>query len=174
MISVLAQERLLGAALGSLLTGSVVFQQRRSIYKSINQYEPQEVGTGESKSKSKIRGSSYLLEENLSFVVVLLVLEIVLPVIMHTVLVKQATSFLQKIKMEYQGCEKLHHLENKTNKWLLEWFYRFVTLTCVSSEFQPTEPIFGQKSRQEFAHMWNKSVDNTFGPMIEYLSSRGW
>ncbi|KAG6383999.1 hypothetical protein SASPL_156201 [Salvia splendens] len=124
MISVLAQERLLGAALGSLLTGGVVFQQRRSIYKSINQYEPQEVGTGE--SKSKIRGSSYLLEENLSFV------------------------------------------------WLLEWFYRFVTLTCVSSAFQPTEPIFGQKSRQEFAHMWNKSVDNTFGPMIEYLSSRGW
>ncbi|XP_047970407.1 uncharacterized protein LOC125213741 isoform X1 [Salvia hispanica] len=79
MISVLAQERLLGAALGSLLTGGVVFQQRRTIYKSINQYEP-----------------------------------------------------------------------------------------------QPTEPIFGQKSRQEFAHMWNKSVDNTFGGMIEYLSSRGW
>ncbi|KAG6415109.1 hypothetical protein SASPL_122511 [Salvia splendens] len=42
MISVLAQERLLGAALGSLLTGGVVFELRRSIYKSINQYEPQE------------------------------------------------------------------------------------------------------------------------------------
>ncbi|KAL1544140.1 hypothetical protein AAHA92_21032 [Salvia divinorum] len=79
MISVLAQERLLGATLGSLLTWAVVFEQRRSIYKSINHYEP-----------------------------------------------------------------------------------------------RPTEPIFGRKSRQEFAHMWNKSVDSTFGPMIEYLSSRGW
>ncbi|KAL1558137.1 hypothetical protein AAHA92_08636 [Salvia divinorum] len=79
MISVLAQERLLGAALGSLLAGVVVFEQRRSIYKSINHYEP-----------------------------------------------------------------------------------------------QPTEPIFGRKSRQEFTHVWNKSVDTTFGAMIEYLSSRGW
>ncbi|XP_057781799.1 uncharacterized protein LOC131000056 [Salvia miltiorrhiza] len=79
MISVLSQERLLGAALGSILTGVFVFEQRRSIYESIHRYE-----------------------------------------------------------------------------------------------HQPTEPIFGRKSRQEFAHMWNKSVDNTFGPMIEYLSSRGW
>ncbi|KAH6814635.1 zinc finger protein [Perilla frutescens var. frutescens] len=79
MISVLAQERLLGAALGSILTGVVIFEQRKSIYKSIHHSEP-----------------------------------------------------------------------------------------------QPTEPIFGRNSRQEFAHAWNKSVDNTFVPMIEYLSSRGW
>ena len=39
-ILISAQERLLGAALGSLLTGAVVFEQRRSIYKSINHYEP--------------------------------------------------------------------------------------------------------------------------------------
>lgn len=81
MISVLAQERLLGAALGSILTGAVIFEQRRSIYKSIYHSEPQPT---------------------------------------------------------------------------------------------PTEPIFGRKARQEFAHIWNKSVDNTFGPAIEYLSSRGW
>lgn len=74
------------------------------------------MGSGE--SKSKIRGSSYLLEEkeNLSFVLVLLVLEIVLSVIMHTVLGKEPHLFFKKIEMEYQGCEKLHHLENKTNK----------------------------------------------------------
>ncbi|XAR59755.1 hypothetical protein NMG60_11015710 [Bertholletia excelsa] len=35
MISVLAQERLLGVALGSTLAAVVVFEQRRSIYKSI-------------------------------------------------------------------------------------------------------------------------------------------
>ncbi|KAI3461436.1 hypothetical protein Pfo_018099 [Paulownia fortunei] len=79
MISVLAQERLLGAALGSILTGVVIFEQRKSIYKSISQSEP-----------------------------------------------------------------------------------------------LPIEPIFGRKSRQEFAHLWNKSVDKTFGLLIESLSSRGW
>ncbi|XP_051120691.1 uncharacterized protein LOC127244272 [Andrographis paniculata] len=42
MISVLAQERLLGAALGSLLTGAVVFEHRRSIYKSVHKSEPQQ------------------------------------------------------------------------------------------------------------------------------------
>lgn len=61
--------------------------------------------------------------------------------------------------------------------WLKEWFgCFFMTSTSVSTIFQPTptEPIFGRKARQEFAHIWNKSVDNTFGPAIEYLSSRGW
>ncbi|KAL8525455.1 hypothetical protein ACS0TY_014897 [Phlomoides rotata] len=79
MISVLAQERLLGAALGTIFTGVVFFEQRKSIYNSIYQSAP-----------------------------------------------------------------------------------------------QPKEPIFGWKARQEFAHVWNKSVDNTFGSLIEYLSSRGW
>ncbi|KAK4607042.1 hypothetical protein RGQ29_001027 [Quercus rubra] len=37
MVSVLVQERLLGAALGSILTGIVVFEQRRTIYRSISQ-----------------------------------------------------------------------------------------------------------------------------------------
>ncbi|XP_071734862.1 uncharacterized protein [Rutidosis leptorrhynchoides] len=35
MISILAQERLLGAALGSLFSGVVIFEQRRDIYKTI-------------------------------------------------------------------------------------------------------------------------------------------
>ncbi|KAL6577268.1 hypothetical protein OROMI_011544 [Orobanche minor] len=39
MISVLTQERLLGAALGSILTGVVIFEQRRSIYRSISPSE---------------------------------------------------------------------------------------------------------------------------------------
>ncbi|KAI8573665.1 hypothetical protein RHMOL_Rhmol01G0294900 [Rhododendron molle] len=43
MISILAQERLLGAALGTLFTSAAVFEQRRNIYKSIsdNQSESQ-------------------------------------------------------------------------------------------------------------------------------------
>ncbi|XP_062082077.1 uncharacterized protein LOC133788569 [Humulus lupulus] len=41
MISVLTQERLLGATLGSIFTGIVVFEQRRSIYRSISDTQPQ-------------------------------------------------------------------------------------------------------------------------------------
>ncbi|KAL4611069.1 hypothetical protein ACB098_08G080700 [Castanea mollissima] len=81
MVSVLAQERLLGAALGSILTGIVVFEQRRTIYRSISQPD----------THSHVR-----------------------------------------------------------------------------------EPIFGKRSRSELAHLWNKAVDRTFGPVIESLSSRGW
>ncbi|KAL5998373.1 hypothetical protein ACLOJK_009313 [Asimina triloba] len=41
MISVLAQERLLGAALGAIFMGVVVFEQRRGIYGLISQNQPQ-------------------------------------------------------------------------------------------------------------------------------------
>ncbi|BFG34416.1 hypothetical protein CerSpe_206890 [Prunus speciosa] len=85
MISILAQERLLGAALGSIFTGIVVFEQRRCIYNSISGTKSQSV------TQSQIR-----------------------------------------------------------------------------------EPIFGSKSRAEFAHLWNKAVDQTFRPVIESLSSSGW
>jgi len=40
--------------------------------------------------------------------------------------------------------------------------------------YQVREPIFGKKTRSEFAHTWNKTVDQTFGPLIKFLSSRGW
>ncbi|XP_062091451.1 uncharacterized protein LOC133797540 [Humulus lupulus] len=85
MISVLAQERLLGATLGSILTGIVVFEQRRKIYRSISDTQPQ-----------------------------------------------------------------------------------------LSSQFQVGEPIFGKETRSELARMWNKGVDQAFGPAIHHLSSRGW
>ncbi|XP_062172704.1 uncharacterized protein LOC133878199 [Alnus glutinosa] len=85
MVSVLTQERLLGFALGSIFTGIVVFEQRRSIYKSISDTQSQ------STTRSLMR-----------------------------------------------------------------------------------EPIFGKRSRSEFAHLWNKAVDQTFGPVINSLSSRGW
>ncbi|KAF5744707.1 hypothetical protein HS088_TW07G00286 [Tripterygium wilfordii] len=84
MISILAQERLLGAALGIALAGVVVFEQRKCIYKSISDNQSQ-----------------------------------------------------------------------------------------FSDQFQ-REPMFGRKSRLEFAHLWNKAVDKTLGPVIESLSSRGW
>ncbi|VFQ98092.1 unnamed protein product [Cuscuta campestris] len=41
MISILSQERLLGAALGSAVTAVVVFEQRRSIYKTISDTQSQ-------------------------------------------------------------------------------------------------------------------------------------
>ncbi|GMY10342.1 hypothetical protein FCV25MIE_05581 [Fagus crenata] len=85
MVSVLAQERLLGAALGSILTGIVVFEQRKSIYKSISDNQSQS-----------------------------------------------------------------------------------------ATHPQMREPIFGKRSRSELAHLWNKAVDRTFGPVIDSLSSRGW
>ncbi|KAI7740799.1 hypothetical protein M8C21_018418 [Ambrosia artemisiifolia] len=40
MISILAQERLLGAALGSVFSGVVIFEQRRDIYTTISQNQP--------------------------------------------------------------------------------------------------------------------------------------
>lgn len=85
MISILNQERLLGAALGCISTGFVVLEQRKDIYESI-------------------RGNR-----------------------------GQAVTHSQK-----------------------------------------KEPIFGKKSRLEVAHLWNTTVDQTFGPVIAALSSRGW
>ncbi|XP_039052566.1 uncharacterized protein LOC120194294 [Hibiscus syriacus] len=41
IISVLAQERLLGAALGTALTGIIVFEQRKRIYESISDHQSQ-------------------------------------------------------------------------------------------------------------------------------------
>ncbi|GJU02425.1 hypothetical protein Tco_1112763 [Tanacetum coccineum] len=40
MISILAQERVLGAALGTALTGLIVFQQRKDIYDTIAKNQP--------------------------------------------------------------------------------------------------------------------------------------
>ncbi|XP_031247335.1 uncharacterized protein LOC116105055 isoform X2 [Pistacia vera] len=79
MISVLAQERLLGAVLGSVVTGLIVFEQRKRIYESI-----------------------------------------------------------------------------------------------ADDQSQTREPIFAKKTRSEFAQLWNKTVDQTFGPVIATLSSRKW
>ncbi|XP_052184662.1 uncharacterized protein LOC127796528 isoform X2 [Diospyros lotus] len=84
MISVLAQERLLGTALGSTFAAMVVFEQRRSIYRSISESQ---------------------------------------------------------------------------------------------SQFSPQPqigPIIEKRSHLDFAHLWNKAVDQTLGPIIESLSSRGW
>ncbi|CAH8361282.1 unnamed protein product [Eruca vesicaria subsp. sativa] len=81
MISILAQERLLGATLGSALTGLIVLEQRKLINQSIS----------DPKSQSQVRDS-----------------------------------------------------------------------------------MFGKKYQMEFASLWNKAVDQTFEPAIQYLSSRRW
>ncbi|KAL3750931.1 uncharacterized protein LOC104432872 [Eucalyptus grandis] len=85
MISILARERLLGAALGGALAGAVVLEERKRIYRSI------------SDDRSRL-----------------------------------------------------------------------------AAQAQKSELIFGKEFRSELAHLWNKSVDRTLGPVIEYLSSRGW
>ncbi|CAN1171911.1 hypothetical protein LINPERHAP2_LOCUS29853 [Linum perenne] len=82
MLSILAQERLLGFALGGAVTGFVVFEQRRRIRESIAAY--------------------------------------------------QSPSDAQN---------------------------------------QMKDPIFGKPFRSEFALLWNKAVDQTFGPLVSSLSS---
>ncbi|KAG7019216.1 hypothetical protein SDJN02_18174, partial [Cucurbita argyrosperma subsp. argyrosperma] len=84
MISILAQERLLGAALGSVFAGVVVFEQRKSIYNSISKNYPPT-------TQSPMR-----------------------------------------------------------------------------------KPVLAKKYGPEFSHLWNSAVDQTFGPVIQALSSRGW
>ncbi|XP_052184661.1 uncharacterized protein LOC127796528 isoform X1 [Diospyros lotus] len=87
MISVLAQERLLGTALGSTFAAMVVFEQRRSIYRSISESQSQ---------------------------------------------------------------------------------------FSPQPQFFQIGPIIEKRSHLDFAHLWNKAVDQTLGPIIESLSSRGW
>nr|VDC98594.1 unnamed protein product [Brassica rapa] len=85
MISILAQERLLGFTLGSALTGFIVLEQRKLIHESV-------------------------------------------------------------------ADRKSHSVDQS----------------------QVREGIFGKKYRMEFASVWNKAVDQTFEPAIQYLSSRKW
>ncbi|CAH2060284.1 unnamed protein product [Thlaspi arvense] len=85
MISILAQERLLGATLGSALAGFLILEQRKLIHESVADRKSQSV------DQSQVR-----------------------------------------------------------------------------------DGIFGEKYRMEFAALWNKAVDQTFEPAIEYLSSRKW
>ncbi|KAG7572841.1 hypothetical protein ISN44_As09g011900 [Arabidopsis suecica] len=85
MISILAQERLLGFTLGTALTGFIVFEQRKLIHDSVSDPKSRSV------DQSQVR-----------------------------------------------------------------------------------DRIFGKKYRMEFASLWNKAVDQTFEPAIEYLSSRKW
>ncbi|CAL5357057.1 unnamed protein product [Camellia sinensis] len=113
MISVLAQERLLGAALGSVFTGIVVLEQRRRIYKSISDTQSQ-----------------------------------------FTTHSQCVGAFLPKEKEQKKMVlgEPLPKRPRDTMG----------------------EPIFEKRSRLDIAHLWNKAVDQTLGPVIESLSSRGW
>eukprot|EP00250_Pteridium_aquilinum_P034432 c7569_g1_i1 orf=140-418(+) len=36
------------------------------------------------------------------------------------------------------------------------------------------ETLFSQATREELAHMWNRSIDNTLGAFVAALSSKGW
>ncbi|XP_012064824.1 uncharacterized protein LOC105628095 [Jatropha curcas] len=83
MISILAQERLLGAAMGSAFVGFIVFQQRRRIYESISADHSQ-----------------------------------------------------------------------------------------FDVQSQLREPIFGKQFRSQFQLLWNKAVDQTFGPLVASVNSR--
>ncbi|KAL4576935.1 hypothetical protein LXL04_013036 [Taraxacum kok-saghyz] len=59
MISILAQERLLGAALGSIFAGVVIFEQRRDIYKTIAQNQPAKSQMKEPVERKKIELAHY-------------------------------------------------------------------------------------------------------------------
>ncbi|GAV66399.1 hypothetical protein CFOL_v3_09909, partial [Cephalotus follicularis] len=51
---------------------------------------------------------------------------------------------------------------------------RCIYKSISDQQSQVKEPIFGTKSRPEFAVLWNKAVDQTFGPIITVLGSRRW
>ncbi|KAM7277669.1 hypothetical protein ACFE04_004803 [Oxalis oulophora] len=106
MISILAQERLLGATLGASLTGFIVFEQRRRIFNSISD--------SDSQFNNKLM-----------------------------------------VSLPLSGPSSLD---------------LFVTTLM----YMVKESIFGKKTRSELAGAWNKAVDETFGPVIEAVSSRGW
>ncbi|KAH0929958.1 hypothetical protein HID58_015685 [Brassica napus] len=99
MISILAQERLVGATLGSALTGFIVLEQRKRIHESL------------ALPKSQSMDQS------------------------------QANQDARCIDIE--------------SSWV-------------------RDGMLGKQYRMEFASLWNKAVDQTFEPAIEYLSSRKW
>ncbi|MFS8011793.1 hypothetical protein Hanom_Chr14g01313261 [Helianthus anomalus] len=59
MISILAQERLLGAALGSIFSGIIIFEQRRDIYRTISDIQPPKSHVKEPVSSKKIDIAHY-------------------------------------------------------------------------------------------------------------------
>ncbi|TXG73854.1 hypothetical protein EZV62_002433 [Acer yangbiense] len=125
MISVLAQERLLGAVLGSAITGIVVFEQRKFIYNSIS-------GT-QSQVDSNSQCALVFYTQN------------------QMILINRITRLGNQLK--YASHKEIGYVE-------AAWIAR--------------EPIFPKKTRSDFAHLWNKAVDQTFGPLIESVSSRRW
>ncbi|KAG9445587.1 hypothetical protein H6P81_011715 [Aristolochia fimbriata] len=53
----------------------------------------------------------------------------------------------------------------------------FGSIADTHRQNNPTElrkHVYGRASGSDFAHVWNKAVDKTLGPVIESLSSRGW
>ncbi|KAE9616678.1 hypothetical protein Lalb_Chr03g0027351 [Lupinus albus] len=47
--------------------------------------------------------------------------------------------------------------------------YIYSSISNSQTHSQVREPIFGKKT-SEFAHSWNKAVDQTFGPLIKSFS----
>ncbi len=39
---------------------------------------------------------------------------------------------------------------------------------------QVPPPLLGKEVRDQLAHAWNSTVDNTLGALVVALSSRGW
>ncbi|KAL9675233.1 hypothetical protein QQ045_003434 [Rhodiola kirilowii] len=103
MISVLAQERLLGATLGAVFVGVVVFEQRKSIYQTVLQHEHKQPA-------AKFEA------------------------VAHIAVFLCSNAFL-----------------------------------AMNSQIKDSVP----RGRQ-IGHLWNRAVDQTFGPVIAYLSARGW
>ncbi|KAF4392320.1 hypothetical protein G4B88_005279 [Cannabis sativa] len=162
MISVLAQERLLGAALGSIFTGMVVFEQRRSIYKSISDTQPQ------LNSQFQACRPRYL-------VVMLRVARfMVLKCFLN--IESGRDEHLQYYPRHHLVLGHHHLLPPLLDHHLQEEIFDlyFISTPIFKGETHVREPIFGKEARSELARMWNKGVDQAFGPAIQYLNSHGW
>ncbi|KAH7561034.1 hypothetical protein JRO89_XS10G0161200 [Xanthoceras sorbifolium] len=157
MISILAQERLLGAVLGSAITGVIVFEQRKCIYNSISD--------DQSQVESKSQVHLFIYYRNFMFLS---------PAIRNPrkapQIFLQVSLWIRSFRSSYDslsctGC-------NPEKEVTLSMQGRVVQNDPVLHLAR--EPIFPRKTRSEFAHLWNKAVDQTFGPLIESVSSRKW
>ncbi|KAK6936040.1 hypothetical protein RJ641_033070 [Dillenia turbinata] len=154
MISILAQERLLGAALGSVFAGVVVYEQRRAIYDSISANSP---------SQSQRKSVGVIVPDDLT---------------QHTrqsafTIHLEASSY-GPYRYQYLGRVNMTGLRSIDCRYFLKDFMLLDFLEKRSFCLCVSEPLFGKKSRQQMAHYWNKAVDQTLGPIIASLSSRGW
>ncbi|KAK6926794.1 hypothetical protein RJ641_008513 [Dillenia turbinata] len=165
MLSILAQERLLGTALGSVFAGVVVHEQRRAISDSIS---------ANSSSQSQVlfqNPTFYHILKPKVYVSRMLLCSLRLRISSMHANRRMKATFTAPTLPPWEHDKRFHgELETAIQKLSLSTTAS-ATYFCA---LDVSEPLFGKKSRQQLAHYWTKAVDQTLGPVIAFLSSRGW